>query len=355
MQKLTIRRLCKSFGDVRALKNVDLDLAAGKMLAILGPSGCGKTTLLRSIAGFEAPDSGFIGIDGHPVFDSHVNVKPERRRIGYVPQEGVLFPHLTVAQNVAFGLSRRASNLARVDEMLELVGMSGLGARMPHQLSGGQQQRIALARALAPSPSLVLLDEPFSALDAGLRAALRQDVRASLQKTGATAIMVTHDQEEALSMADYVTVMRDGECIQTADPVSLYKYPADLHVAEFIGDATVLETTIHNGTVSTPFGNLTVAQGCPQDCDLAKVILRPEQFVIRRSSDAACCQVIRTVFHGHDALVGLKLTETFGGIDHIQARVLGTPEFALGDYVGLHVNGEVMAYASDPIAASQLV
>src|SRR5699024_2524638 len=235
--KLDIQNLYKSFGEVQALKDVSIQLETGKMLAVLGPSGCGKTTLLRSIAGFETPDQGLISIDGVTMFGRGKNIKPERRRIGYVPQDGVLFPHLNVTQNIGFGLPKNQRNGKRIDEMLELVGMAGLGDRMPHELSGGQQQRIALARALAPSPSLVLMDEPFSALDAGLRATLRQDVTMTLKHIGATAIIVTHDQEEALSMADLVAVMRQGECVQVDDPVSLYQRPADMEVARFVGEA----------------------------------------------------------------------------------------------------------------------
>lgn len=261
MKELQIRNLSKTFKEVQALYNIQLDLNEGEMLAVLGPSGCGKTTLLRSIAGFETPDSGAIDVGGNVVFDNTTNIKPEKRRIGYVPQDGVLFPHLTVAQNIAFGLSRKEKRSSRIEEMLELVGMKGLGSRMPHQLSGGQQQRVALARALAPSPSLVLLDEPFSALDAGLRASLREDVKTTLKKLGTTAILVTHDQEEALSMADIVAVMRQGSCIQTADPISLYKYPADLHVAKFVGEATILKAEVFNGNIKSLFGNLPVASG----------------------------------------------------------------------------------------------
>lgn len=346
MKKLQIKHLAKTFNDVHALHDIHLDLNEGDMLAVLGPSGCGKTTLLRCIAGFETPDIGSIVIGGESVFDDTINFKPEKRRIGYVPQEGVLFPHLTVAQNIAFGLSRKEKRSNRIDEMLELVGMAGFGARMPHELSGGQQQRVALARALAPSPSLVLLDEPFSALDAGLRAALREDVKTMLKKIGATAILVTHDQEEALSMADLVAVMRQGICVQTTDPISLYKYPADINIAKFVGDATILKAEVFNGNIKSLFGNLPVASGCPTDCELATVMIRPEQFTIGKPNGQVGGHVIKTTFYGHDALIHLKLDEQFGS-DEVQIRVMGSPKFSPGEYVGLQIDGEVMAYSHE--------
>lgn len=349
MKKLEIRHLAKTFGKVDALQDIQLDLYEGDMLAVLGPSGCGKTTLLRCIAGFETPDSGSIVIGGETAFAETINLKPEDRRIGYVPQEGVLFPHLSVAKNIAFGLSRKEKRSYRIDEMLELVGMAGYGKRMPHELSGGQQQRVALARALAPSPSLVLLDEPFSALDAGLRAQIREDVKTMLKEINATAILVTHDQEEALSMADMVAVMRQGTCVQTADPVSLYKYPADINIAKFVGEATILNAEVLDGNIKSLFGNLPVAAGCPRDCELATIMIRPEQFSIGESHGQIGGHVTKTVFYGHDALIHLKLDEEFGG-DEVQIRVMGSPEFVAGEYVGLQINGEVMAYPPEPLS-----
>lgn len=341
--EVKINKLSKCFNDVCAIRDINLSLSKGNMLAVLGPSGCGKTTLLRCIAGFETPDSGSISIAGKEIFNSatNTNIKPEHRRIGYVPQEGVLFPHLTVAQNIGFGLPRNSQK--RIQEMLELIGLPGLGERMPHEISGGQQQRVALARALAPAPSLVLLDEPFSALDAGLRTALREDVKHTLKEIGATAIIVTHDQEEALSMADMVTVMRQGSCIQTADPISLYKYPADLQVARFVGDATIVEAEILNGVAKSPFGYLAVANGCPKECKCATIMIRPEQFVIGENSEQIGGYVDKVVFYGRDALIHLKMDEKLG-MDQIRVRVMGSPIFSPGDYVGLQIDGEVMAY-----------
>ena len=190
--KLQVKQLSKQFGNVHALRDITIDVKEGDMLAVLGESGCGKTTLLRSIAGFEDPDHGEIKIDGEVVFDAKTNVAPDKRKIGYVPQEGMLFPHLTVKQNIAFGLTRKERKSNRVQEMLALVNMQGYENRMPNELSGGQQQRIALARAIAPNPKLVLLDEPFSALDAGLRTTLRAEVKRMLKRVNATSIFVTH-------------------------------------------------------------------------------------------------------------------------------------------------------------------
>lgn len=356
---LKIRGVSKAFSNVSALKEVSLELNQGEMLAVLGPSGCGKTTLLRSIAGFESPEEGQIIINGKTVFDSEkrINIRPEKRHIGYVPQEGVLFPHITAAENIGFGLAKGSQRQKRIDEMLELVGMKGLGERMPHELSGGQQQRIALARALAPSPSLVLLDEPFSALDAGLRAEIREDVRTSLREVGATAIIVTHDQEEALSMADIVAVMREGRAVQVADPVTLYRYPADIYVAEFVGEATLLHGEVCNGHVKSFFGEIPVAGACP-DCQKAVVMVRPEQFKIDKigvdiPTETSCVsgRVTKFIFYGHDALIHLKLDEPYGG-HGIQVRVSGTRRFKEGEHVALQIDGEVMAYATTPTNTS---
>ncbi|MBO1519497.1 ABC transporter ATP-binding protein [Oceanisphaera pacifica] len=349
MKKLIIQNVSKQFGEVHALHNVSLALDEGKMLAVLGPSGCGKTTLLRSIAGFETPNAGRIMINDQTLFSPQTNIKPEHRKIGYVPQHGVLFPHLTVANNIAFGLpnthyQHKAKKEARVNDMLQLVGMDGLGHRMPHELSGGQQQRIALARALAPAPSLVLLDEPFSALDAGLRASLREEVKATLRQIGATAILVTHDQEEALSMADSVAVMRQGQCIQVADPVTLYQYPADLDVAHFVGEAITLAATLKAGQADCSFGKLPLAPVCTNEQTDAIIMIRPEQFV-------PCChteqqlagQVIDTTYYGHNTLVHLKTNAQYGA-HHIHIRVSGAHTYAKGEYMGLKIIGDVMAY-----------
>jgi len=240
MADLTVRGVRKSYGPVRALDGLDLDVPAGALTAVLGPSGCGKTTLLRCVAGFERVDAGEILVGTRLVAGPRLHAAPERRRVAVVPQEGALFPHLSVAGNVAYGLSRAQRRAGRVEEVLALVGLAGYGDRMPHELSGGQQQRVAVARALAPRPPLVLLDEPFSALDASLRAEVRHDVREALRADGATAVLVTHDQGEAMSEADQVAVMRAGRIVQAGSPGEIYGDPADAWVADFVGAAVLL-------------------------------------------------------------------------------------------------------------------
>jgi iron(III) transport system ATP-binding protein len=240
---LAANALTKSFAATEVLRGLDLEVPAGTLTAVLGPSGCGKTTLLRLLAGFERPDGGTVRLGGRELAGPGVHVAAERRRIGLVPQEGALFPHLSVAANVGFGLPRRR-RAARVAELLELLDLGGLGKRRPDQLSGGQQQRVALARALAPTPEVILLDEPFDALDAGLRAQVRAEVRDALRRTGTTGLLVTHDQEEALSLADLVAAMRDGAIAQLAPPRVLYREPVDAEVARFVGEAVLLDATL---------------------------------------------------------------------------------------------------------------
>src|ERR1700723_1111556 len=262
MRQVAVTGLQKAFGTHPVLTGVDLEVPAGSLTAILGPSGSGKTTLLRLLAGFERADSGTITIGDTLVDGPGTYVAPERRRIGYVPQEGSLFPHLTVEANVGFGLSARDRRGGQAASMLEMVGLGGLGRRYPHQLSGGQQQRVALARALAIEPTGVLLDEPFASLDAHLRASVRADVQALLAETGVTGILVTHDQDEALSTADLVAVLRDGRIVQCDAPQDLYDRPADADIARFIGDANLIEGVLTTDTVDTVLGRLPVEPGC---------------------------------------------------------------------------------------------
>jgi iron(III) transport system ATP-binding protein len=258
MTQLMVAGLHKAFGDHKVLSGLDLEVPPGSLTAILGPSGSGKTTLLRVLAGFERADAGMITIGGCQVDSAGRHVPPERRRIGYVPQEGSLFPHLTVAANVGFGLRARQRRGPAIAELLEAVGLGDLGDRYPHQLSGGQQQRVALARALAIRPQVVLLDEPFASLDAHLRASVRADVARLLAERGTTGVLVTHDQDEALSTADRVAVLRDGQIVQCAPPQELYDRPADADIARFIGDANLIEGVLDDDTVETVLGRLRV-------------------------------------------------------------------------------------------------
>jgi iron(III) transport system ATP-binding protein len=341
VSELVVNGLEKSFGGVPVLRGLDLVVSAGKLAAVLGPSGCGKTTLLRIVAGFESADRGTVVLDGMRVTGPEVHVPPERRRVGVVPQEGALFPHLTVAGNIGFGLSRSRRRAGRVEELLELVGLSGFGRRMPYELSGGQQQRVALARALAPDPALVLLDEPFSALDTGLRAAVREDVRAALRIAGATAVLVTHDQEEALSMADLVAVMWNGRIAQAAPPGELYLTPADVQVATFVGDAVVFDAVATATGADSPLGKLRLQDGAARGP--GRVVVRPEQVVLDGSDTEAAVvgTVVGTVFYGHDALVRLSVAVPGGSVP-VSARCQGVPaDLEVGGSVGVRVVGPV--------------
>src|SRR6516165_8827918 len=284
MRHVTVTGLDKAFGAHPVLAGLDLEVPAGSLTAILGPSGSGKTTLLRLLAGFERADAGTIGIGGVLVDGPSVHRPPERRRIGYVPQEGSLFPHLTVAGNVGFGLPARQRRGGQVEALLETVGLAGFGRRYPHQLSGGQQQRVALARALAIEPAIVLLDEPFSSLDAALRASVRADVLGVLRRAGTTSILVTHDQDEALSMSDQVAILRDGVIAQLDTPAGLYGHPFDAGVAQFLGESNLLEGEVRGAVAHTALGPLAVASWSgPDGGGRARVLVRPEQI---RLSDA---------------------------------------------------------------------
>ena len=331
MSVLEVRGLTKAYAHP-VLRGIDLDVPSGTVVAVLGPSGCGKTTLLRILAGFEHADAGTVALDGRPI-DGY---PPERRRMAVVPQEGALFGHLTVAQNVAFGLGR-TGRAARVSDVLELVGLTGYGDRMPNELSGGQQQRVAVARALAPAPAVVLLDEPFSALDAALRSSVRADVRAALHAAGATAVLVTHDQEEALSTADQVAVMRDGVVVQAGTPAQVYRFPHDVDVARFVGEAVVIPATVRDGVVWTPLGHLPLAE--PAADGVGTAVLRPEQVHLVGEAEGLPARVLETAFYGHDASIRLEV-QCPGDIPmRVLCRTQG--ELPAGDRVGVRIVGPV--------------
>jgi iron(III) transport system ATP-binding protein len=309
---LDVKGLAKSFHGNTVLHDIDLDLPAGTTTAVVGSSGCGKTTLLRLIAGFETPDGGTITIAGRQVASPDSAVAPHRRGVGYVAQDGALFPHLTVGQNIAYGLrgTARSEVRARVAELLETVSLeASYASRRPHQLSGGQQQRVALARALARHPVLMLLDEPFSALDTGLRASTRKAVAGLLTAAGVTTLLVTHDQEEALSIADQVAVMRDGRFTQVGSPQQVYQQPTDRFTAEFLGDCISLPCTVASGVADCTLGRIPV-QGSAAEGP-ATLVLRPEQLVATVVSDSerrvGVGTVIATEFLGHDVLLTIDL------------------------------------------------
>jgi iron(III) transport system ATP-binding protein len=348
---LSVGGLSKSFGDTTVLAGLDLEVPAGSLTAVLGPSGCGKTTLLRLLAGFEHADAGTIRLGERVLSDGRLHLAPERRAIGFVPQEGALFPHLNVAANVGFGLSRSQRRGGRVGELLELVGLAGMVGRFPHQLSGGQQQRVALARALAPAPAVVLLDEPFDALDAGLRAQVRAEVRSALREAGATALLVTHDQEEALSLADVVAVMREGRIVQSTDPQSLYRDPIDAEVALFVGEAVLLDASLSEDDAETPLGRIPV-RGVIHGARRGVVMLRPEQISChdRPLTGSPRGRVIATEFYGHDASARIALHDPTGF--EITARCLGQHLPRVGDEVSILVEGSALAYAETDASPS---
>ena len=301
---VALHGVAKAFGTTRAVAGVDLKLSRGELVSVLGPSGCGKTTLLRVIAGFEAPDAGTVVVGGQTVAGDGQWVPPERRRIGMVFQDYALFPHLRVRQNVAFGLARRdAAERERLTAgTLDLVGLQHKGDRYPHELSGGERQRVALARALAPEPELVLLDEPFSSLDATLRADLRREVALILREAGATALLVTHDQEEALTLGDRLAVMREGVLVQAGVPTDVYARPADRWTAQFVGEVNVLTGVAAGASVRTEVGELTLTAPASGPVHVA---LRPEQLRLESGRNPNA-EVVDRDFRGHDVLYRLR-------------------------------------------------
>ncbi len=321
--RLTIRArgLTKAFGDVVALDQFSLDVWEGSLLTLLGPSGCGKTTALRVIAGFERA-TGTVEIRGRQVLGPETFIPPEKRRVGMVFQDYALFPHMSVEGNVAYGLGRDPDG-ARVAAVLELVGLAGLGARMPNELSGGQQQRVALARALAPEPDVILLDEPFSNLDANLRDRVRRELKSILTEARTTAVLVTHDQEEALATSDLVAVMFRGRVVQVDTPADLYTKPSDPWIAAFLGDADYLSATGHRGYADTTLGRFKTDLRGP-----VVVVVRPEdvQLSIGETPNGV---IANTEFFGHDQLVTVALT----GGTRIRSRIGPHPVYSLGDNV----------------------
>jgi iron(III) transport system ATP-binding protein len=292
----------KRFGDVRAVDSASLCVDRGEVVALLGPSGCGKTTLLRLIAGFEHPESGTVKVAGRLVAGAGTWVPPERRRVGMVFQDYALFPHLTVSENVGFGLKRRM-RASRVPELLAIVGLDGLGGRYPHELSGGQQQRVALARALAPSPELVLLDEPWSNVDPFLRETLRAEVAEIIRPLGVTVVLVTHDREEAFSLADRIALMRDGAVVQEGTSEEIYFAPVSQWAAEFVGAANVLAGERVNGHIRTAVG-VFPANG--SSAGAARVLVRPELLELE-PDPAGTAEVVAREFRGHDVFYRVRL------------------------------------------------
>jgi iron(III) transport system ATP-binding protein len=354
MAELRIDGLCKGFAGRMVLDDLNLVAPSGEILVVLGESGCGKTTLLRLVAGFERADAGSIHIDGIAVAAPGRHAPPEARRIGYVAQEGALFPHLTVAGNIGFGLRRRADRARRIPELLELIELPrDYADRFPHQLSGGEQQRVALARALAPAPRLVLLDEPFSALDATLRRDIRGMVAAVLKRAQTTAVLVTHDQAEAFSLGDRVAILRHGVIAQLADPVSLYRRPLDPALARFVGEAVLLPGCVVDGVARCGLGTFPIAAGTVNGP--VQVMIRPEQIrLVPEGTVGSRPGVVTDVtIYGHDAVVRLALSEMRD--ISILARLFSQGVPRQGEAVGVIIEGEVVTYPSPlPIAESEV-
>jgi iron(III) transport system ATP-binding protein len=333
----------KSFGDAVAVRDASFQVERGEILALLGPSGCGKSTTLRIIAGFERPDQGVVRINGDTAVDSSTWRPPERRRIGMVPQDFALFPHLSVGDNIAFGLPqghrawwtrqlrrlRQVEAPARVHEMLDLVGLQGFAERYPHELSGGEAQRVALARALAPAPAAVLLDEPFSNLDQNLRASLRLAMRNILKAANTAAVFVTHDREEALSLADRVAVMRDGRIEQIGVPDDIYYRPRTRFIGTFVGDANILPGERVHGGAQTELGFVVLAERAPESGgETIDVLLRPEQLALKPCQDDGpdCANVISSEYYGHDQIVRVRLPSGAEVETRLRTEVVWQPD-----------------------------
>jgi iron(III) transport system ATP-binding protein len=330
---IQVTSLTKCFDGTPVLREISLRVDAGSVVALLGPSGCGKTTLLRTIAGLEVPDAGTVAVGGRVLTGPDGFVPPERRHVGMVFQDWALFPHLSVAANVAYGLPRSERRSGRVEEALALVGLAGLADRSPGTLSGGQQQRVALARALAPRPAVLLLDEPFSNLDTALRVDVRTEVHRLLADLGVTTVFVTHDQEEAFVLGDEVAVMRDGVIEQQASPAALYARPATRWVAAFVGDANVVPGSVAAGAADTALGPVPLHDtggpaGAPVD-----VLIRPEAVGLVPGGSA---EVGLVEFYGHDTVYEVRLAS--GQV--VRARMAAAPRFASGDHVDVRYVGD---------------
>lgn len=345
MSSLEISHLKVNLGNRLILDDLSFSLAEGQIAALLGPSGCGKTTLLRSIAGLIQPSDGTIRFGKQLVSLSSLVMPSHKRKIGYVPQEGALFPHLSVADNIAFGLDRSVFTKDQIrqttKEMLNLIGLQGFENRMPNQLSGGQQTRVALARALAIKPAIVLLDEPFSALDAALRGDLRSDVIDLLRASKTTAILVTHDREEALVSADVVALMREGQIVQQGSPEAVYSKPISPSIAISTGDALVLNASQSaDGSTAYLFnsGNVTAPNG--------QIVIRPEEIQIDRTLSATSPKgrISKIDYYGHDAMVTVDVQG-----QSVKVRIPGPFDFAVGEEVSVHHTGPVRFFAKAEI------
>jgi iron(III) transport system ATP-binding protein len=341
--ELVCEGVAKSYRGREVLRDVDLEVPAGTLTAILGASGSGKTTLLRVIMGFVEADAGRVTVGGETLAEAgSVHLAADKRAIGYVAQEGALFPHLSAGENVGFGLGRSERKRgARVVQALELVGLDASYAPRPsHELSGGEQRRVALARALAPRPRIVLLDEPFSGLDAGLRAETREAVLHALREEHATAVLVTHDQAEALSMGREVAVLREGRLAQRAAPGELYRTPVDADVARFVGEANIAPGEAGGGQVQCALGRLSVLNGGVDGP--VEVLIRPEQIAVSAGAGDVRARVTEHVYYGADTILRLALEDRSQTV--VKARISGQQAPAPGEAVRLEVRGPVVVF-----------
>jgi len=334
--------LTKRFDTASAVVDATFELPRGSLMALLGPSGGGKTTTLRLIAGFEIPDAGVIEVEGIVVAGAGRQVPPEQRRVGMVFQDYALFPHLSVRDNVGFGVRASADREKRVSEVLEMVGLGAEAARMPNELSGGQQQRVALARALAPNPAVVLLDEPFSNLDAALRDIVRNEVRQILHEAGASALFVTHDQDEAFGLADRVGIMLGSKVVQTGTPEEVYTNPGSLEVAKFLGEENVLDGIASDGYVTCELGRLRI--GATEAADgPVKIAVRPESLRLHpEEGPTVSAEVVGREFRGIYKLIKVRLDS---GTQLSSVMGLHIP-VAVGDRVEIAVNSTVSAFSA---------
>lgn len=347
MTSLDVSHLTVNFGERTVINDLSLSLKEGEIASLLGPSGCGKTTLLRAIAGLLQPREGTIRFGSQLVGLSTVVLPPHKRRTGYVPQQGALFPHLTVAKNIAFGLDKKEFSAQQINEtvsqMLALIGMSGFEKQTPTELSGGQQTRVALARALAVKPKIVLLDEPFSALDAELRNELRSEVVALLRAQGTTAILVTHDREEALVSSAKVVLMRDGKIAQYGTPEEVYESPISPSVAVSTGDALILNAQQSEDGSTRYAISLTETFAKVEMISNGYIVIRPEEISVSKNSAVGIDgTLIQLDYYGHDAMLVIKLADSS---EIIRARVAGPMDFEVGDRVKVEHRGPIRFFA----------
>ena len=333
------RGVTKWFGRTCAVEGVSFTVSSGKLLALVGPSGCGKTTLLRILAGFERPDGGIVRVSGREVVGPGVFVPPEKRDVGLVFQDYALFPHMTVAKNILYGMGRKLRGEGRLEFLLDLLGLTAHRDKYPHQLSGGECQRVAVARAVAPRPPLILLDEPFANLDAPLRSSMRANLRRFLHETGIAGVIVTHDQEEALSLADQLGVMSGGNLLQIGPPSVVYTKPSTLEVATLLGHGNVLPGRAEDVQVETELGTHRTLNVCePGEC---RAFIRAEAIRAVAPDAGTRGEVQEVIFYGHDQDA---IVRTPSGRE-LRVRLDTRRRLERGDVIGLSVEKPVMAYA----------